>query len=219
MWTTVLALALALNLEPFRVGLVPLMISRPRPSLQLLAFLCGGLAMAIGAGLLVLFVFDRSPLGSDPADGARAQLWVGVIALVVAAVMAAWPAATASPDSPPSKTMVRVREVLRRGSSPWWAGAIGLGTGLPSVDYLAVLLVIGSAGAPPAMQVTALLAFLLVGNAVVWIPLLGLLVAPQRAGALVESFRRWIQTRTRRQFAGLVAALGVILVAVGLGGL
>lgn len=219
MWTTVLTLALALNLEPFRVGLVPLMLSRPRPFLQLAAFLCGGLAMAISAGVVVLFVFDRSPLGGDRGDGARVQVTIGVLALVIAAVMAVWPSRAAGADRPPNKAMTRVRAILRRGSSPWWAAAIGLGTGLPSVDYLAVLLVIGSSGAAQGSQLGALLGFLLVGNAVVWLPLASLVVAPQRTRIWLGRFQDWVQTRTRRDFAVLLAVLGVVLVGIGVTGL
>ena len=40
-------MAVAVSLEPFRIGMTILMINRPRPLLQLLAFLAGGFAMAI----------------------------------------------------------------------------------------------------------------------------------------------------------------------------
>ena len=39
MWTTVLVLATALNLEPNRLALIALMLVRPHPIRQLLAFL------------------------------------------------------------------------------------------------------------------------------------------------------------------------------------
>lgn len=218
-WTTVLSLALALNLEPFRVGLVPLMLSRPRPFVQLAAFLGAGLAMAFSAGVLVLFVLDRSPLGGDRGDSARVQVAIGVLALLIAAVMAVWPTRAGGADRPPNAAMTRVRSILHRGASPWWAAAIGLGAGLPTVDYLAVLLVIGSSGATPGAQFGALAVFLLVGNTVVWLPLASLLVAPQRTVVWLGRFRDWIATRTRRDFAGLVAVLGAVLVVIGVSGL
>ena len=45
MWITVVAVAIAVSLEPFRIGMTVLMLSRPRPILQLLAFLAGGFVM------------------------------------------------------------------------------------------------------------------------------------------------------------------------------
>ena len=39
MWIPLLMMAVAVSLEPFRIGMTVLMINRPRPGLQLLAFL------------------------------------------------------------------------------------------------------------------------------------------------------------------------------------
>jgi len=225
MWTTVLALALLLNMEPLRVGLIPVMLGRPRPQLQLLAFICGGFVMAGSVGLLVLFVFHRSPFGSDRGSGPKVQIILGVIVLVLAAVLALRPARSqvdpAAAGEPTSvgrtdKASGRVGELLRRGTSPAWAVAIGMLTGLPSGDFLAVLLVIGSSGAAPLAQSSALLLFLLVGNAVAVITLVSFLVAPQRAHGWNERFQGWVKTRTRREYAGFIAGAGVVLILVGL---
>ena len=56
MWITLLAMAVAVSLEPFRIGMTVLMVNRPRPGLQLLAFLAGGFAMGVTVGLIVLFI-------------------------------------------------------------------------------------------------------------------------------------------------------------------
>ena len=55
MWVSVLLLALAVNLEPTRICLVPLLLARDRPRRQLIAFLAGNLTMSLGFGLLALF--------------------------------------------------------------------------------------------------------------------------------------------------------------------
>jgi len=47
MWITILVLAAVVSLEPFRIGMTVLMLNRPRPMLQLLAFLCGGFTMGL----------------------------------------------------------------------------------------------------------------------------------------------------------------------------
>ena len=64
MWITVLVMAIAVSLEPFRIGMTALMLNRPRPMLQLLAFLCGGFAMGTTVGLVVLFVLRPTLSGS-----------------------------------------------------------------------------------------------------------------------------------------------------------
>jgi putative Mn2+ efflux pump MntP len=53
MWITVLVMAIAVSMEPFRIGMTALMLNRPRPTLQLLAFLGGGFVMAATVGLVV----------------------------------------------------------------------------------------------------------------------------------------------------------------------
>jgi hypothetical protein len=54
MWITLLVMAIAVSFEPFRLGMTVLILNRPRPTLQLLAFLGGGFAMGTTVGLVVL---------------------------------------------------------------------------------------------------------------------------------------------------------------------
>lgn len=224
MWTSVLVLALLLNIEPLRaVGFVPLMLSRPHPMMQLFAFLSGSVLMLGGIGLLILFVFHRNPLSSDESAGPKIQVGIGVVGLVIAAALAVKSTSSAA-DPPPNsessgqmrKATARAREILRKGNSPGWAFVIGLTGGLPSGDFLALLLVIGSSGATPPVQASALLTFLVVGNAVIILTLVSFLFAPEWTGAWNDRFQHWIRSRTRRDFAVLVAIASVALIVVGL---
>lgn len=95
MLITILVMAVAVSLEPFRIGMTVLMLNRPRPMLQLLAFLCGGFAMGTTVGLVVLFVLRRRLLGSTYFTLPRVQIFIGVLALLVAAVLVVKPAAPA----------------------------------------------------------------------------------------------------------------------------
>jgi hypothetical protein len=63
MLVTVLVMAFAVSVEPFRIGMTVLMLNRPRPALQLLEFLFGGFAMGTTVGLVVLLVFDANCWG------------------------------------------------------------------------------------------------------------------------------------------------------------
>jgi hypothetical protein len=63
-WATVLLMGTAVIFEPIRMGLAVLMLNRPRPMLQLLAFLCGGFTMGVGAGVVVLFILRSTPMAS-----------------------------------------------------------------------------------------------------------------------------------------------------------
>ena len=88
MWISVLILAIAMSFEPSRPVWVPLMLSRPRPILQLFAFGCGSFLSSLIAGLLVLFVFHNSPFSGGESNGATIQIAVGAFGLLIAAVMA-----------------------------------------------------------------------------------------------------------------------------------
>ena len=88
MLVTVLVMALAVSVEPFRIGMTVLMLNRPRPVLQLLAFLSGGFVMGMTVGLVVLFVFHRALQESSYFTLPNVQIVIGLLALSVAVVVA-----------------------------------------------------------------------------------------------------------------------------------
>lgn len=208
MWITLLVMAVAVSLEPFRVGMSVLMLNRPRPHLQLAAFLCGGFLMGLTVGSVVLFAVESRLLTSAHFTLPKVQIVIGTFALVAAVVVAATKSRARTP--PPWLTR------LLGGQSLWVAGAAGLGIALPSVDYLAALAVIAAGSATATIRVSALLAFNLVAFALVEIPLLAYLVAPERTLAAMTGLHNWIRARQRREVAGLLAVVGAVLVTAGL---
>src|ERR1700720_3403135 len=78
MLATVLIMALAVSVEPFRIGMTVLILNRPKPALQLFAFLCGGFVMGTTVGLVVLFVFRRILLGTSFVTVPRVQILIGL---------------------------------------------------------------------------------------------------------------------------------------------
>ena len=224
MWITLLAMAVAVSLEPFRIGMTILMINRPRPLLQLLALLAGGFAMGITVGVIVLFVL-RPALGSAHFTLPRMQIVVGAVLLVNAAVVAAGmvggerdEGSAGRADRISGALATRTRQLLS-GRSLWMAGVAGLGIALPSVDYLAVLALIVASGAAAATQFGALLMFNVVAFAFVEIPLVSYLVAPDRTRATLSALHDWLRSRRRRNIAALLAAVGCVLLGVGVAGL
>ena len=217
MWITILVMAGAVSLEPFRIGMTVLMLNRPRPMLQLLAFLCGGFAMGITVGLVVLFALRRRLLGSTYFTLPNVQILIGVLALSVAAVVTAKPF-TGRLGSRPQKLATLAQRLLN-GQSLWTAAIAGLGIALPSVDYLAALAVILASGAAAMTQVGALLMFNVVAFALVEVPLLAYLLTPQATRTSMAALHDWIRSRRRVEVATLLAAVGCVLLAVGMAGL
>lgn len=211
MWITVLVMAIAVSLEPFRIGMTVLMLNRPRPILQLFAFLTGGFAMAATVGLVVLFLFRPALLGSAHVTLPNVQIVIGVLALLMAALLAMG-------VTPAPKLPTQARR-LAYGPSLWVAGVAGLGIALPSVDYLAVLAVIVASRAAATTQLGALLMFNVVAFALVELPLLAYLVAPDKTRARMAALNNWIRSRRRREVAALLAGVGCVLLVAGIAGL
>lgn len=216
MLVTVLVMAIAVSVEPFRIGMTVLMLNRPRPALQLLAFLAGGFAMGTTVGLVVLFAFRRSVSGSTYFALPKVQILLGLLALAFAGVVAAnLPARLGSRQT---RLATPVQRLLSRHSLSV-AGIAGLGIALPSVDYLAALAVILTSGTTALAQVAALLMFNAVAFALIEIPLLAYLLAPKATAIWVAALHEWIRSRRRVEVALVLGAVGCTFLAVGTAGL
>ena len=214
MWITILVMAVAISLEPFRIGMTALMLNRPRPTLQLLAFLGGGFSMGLTVGLVVLFVFRRWTAPTH-LSVPRMQILIGVLALLVAAALAV---RTGGLGRLPNRGQGLLGGLLN-GRSLWVAAAAGLGIALPSVDYLAVLVVILASGSAATTQVAALLVFNFVAFALVEIPLVAYLLAPARTRVSMAALNDWVRSRRRLEVATLLAAVGCLLLVLAAAGL
>ena len=97
MCSAVLVLSLVAAVDPVRIGIAALLISRPRPMVNLLAFWLGGMAAGIAAPLVVLLFLRDFTLSvmrvmvsavSSPIV-AHIQVAIGVVVVPIAALIAA----------------------------------------------------------------------------------------------------------------------------------
>jgi hypothetical protein len=239
MLTAVLLIGTAVIFEPIRIGLAVLMLNRPRPLLQLLAFLGGGFAMGVGVGVVVLFVLRSTPLASGRFTLAQAQIAVGVVALLIAGVLATGRSARKLVRRPmagaavgghanamveetstvePEGLSARMRNLLQ-GDRLWVAAVAGMATALPSANYMAALAVILASGASPLAQVQALVLFNMMAFALAEIPLVSYVVAPRKTRAVMTAFHEWIQVHRHREVAGIIALIGCVMLTLGVAGL
>ncbi|OBK74669.1 GAP family protein [Mycobacterium sp. 1274761.0] len=223
MWITLLAMAVAVSLEPFRIGMTALMINRPHPPLQLLAFLAGGFTMGLAVGVIALFIL-RPAAGSAHFTLPVVQIVVGAVLLLNAVVVATGVLRRRKEESTTfgsgrfEPLAARARQLLN-GGSLWTAGVAGLGIALPSVDYLAVLALIVASGAAASVQIGALVMFNVVAFAFVEIPLISYLVAPQRTRSALSALQEWMRSQRRRALSLLLTVVGCVLLGAGLAGL
>jgi hypothetical protein len=95
--SAVFVLSLLVAMDPVRIGIAALLISRPRPILNLLAFWLGGMAAGIATALVVLLFLRDLTLSvmrvvvsalSSPIV-AYIQVGIGVLTVWIAALVAA----------------------------------------------------------------------------------------------------------------------------------
>src|ERR1700757_2936664 len=236
----VLVLSLLAAIDPVRIGITALLISRPRPMLNLLAFWLGGIAAGIGAAFAVLLFLRDFTLSivrvvlsaaSSPII-VYLQVALGGLAVSFATMLLArfWtrqrtpmPATAGEsavpllkPNTPPASSRLSIRGRLEGGSLlvPFVAG-VALAT--PPVEYMAAILAILTSEPHAAAQVGAALAFTVVAFTIVEVPLVTYLTAPAQTLAVVQRMNSWISER-RQAIPGLVVgALGLLLLVSGVG--
>ena len=222
-------MALAAMVDPLRIGVTVLVISRPRPVLQLLAFWLGGLTMGLTVGLGALFLLRDlaldlmadMPSAADGSTVGLVQVGIGVLAVIVAAVIAmGFPRRSGAPkqrNSAISRLTARAGNAIRGGSL--WVGflaGVALATPLQYVAALAAILV---SGADAATQFGALIVYHLVVLAFAEIPLLGSLVAPAATYTVMLRLHDWVIVRRRQLAAVIIAAIGAFLLINGMSGI
>lgn len=221
-------MALAAMIDPLRIGVTVLVISRPRPVLQLLAFWLGSLTMGLAVGLGALFLLrgfaldlmQEVPGAGGGSNVAIVQIGVGVLALLIAALIAmGFPRRTQAPkpkNSALSRLTARAGDALR-GGSLWVAFLAGVALATP-LQYVAALAAILVSDADAATQLSALIVYHLVVLAFAEIPLVGSLIAPATTYNVMLRLHDWVIVRRRQLTAVIVATIGAFLFVNGVSG-
>lgn len=123
-------LALPIALDPVRLGVNLLLISRPRPAQNLLVYWVGCVAASVVLLLVPLLALHVTDLAwvhdlANPRTAASStlrhiQVFVGVLVLIIAALMAVRlmtrkRARAADPDAPVAQDMSPISKLLKRG--------------------------------------------------------------------------------------------------------
>lgn len=238
MWRAVLLIAFNALQDPVRIGIVVLLISRPRPMPNLLAYWLGLMAMGFGAALAALFLLRDfvAPIMRAVTSVATnpvvppIQIALGVAAVSTAALLAApSPVRQAAyalvpgrdpslkaqqPKTPSMFSRLSCRRLLEDGS-PRLAFIAGLGT--PPVEFWAAIMVILASGAGAGAQVLAALMFILVAYAMAAIPLVCYLASPAKTEAVGMRLHDWLCAHRRTILAFILGAVGVWMVLNGVG--
>lgn len=248
MWSAVLLFAIAAAQDPVRIGIMALLISRPRPLSNLLAYWFGLMATGFGAALAALFLLHdflapvvrlTHSIAAHPAVP-PIQVAFGVLAISAAGMLAmprqvrhaAFALMPASDPIPQTIEPTKTPTVLSRLALPrlsWTDILDGTSLGMPFVaglctstqllEFWGAMLVILASGAAAGTQVAAALVFTLVAYTVTEIPLVTYVVSPAKTQAVVMRMHGWLCAHRRPIFALALGAVGAMMIAKGVGGI
>jgi len=231
---SLLVLAFEAALYPTLLAAVVILLSTERPVRLIAAYLAGGMTISVGLGVVIVLALDGSSAlsnGSGSVLSWTADLAVGGLALLAAVALAThaderWrarrrarleAAGRAAPrdEAVEAKGEPWTQRLLARGSVPLVFVA-ALFVNVPGAAYLIALKDIAAGDHSTAGAFALILLFNLIMFLLAEIPLVGLLVAPDRTGALVDDMNRWLRDHSRQLASGICLVLGVYLVVRGL---
>jgi hypothetical protein len=218
----VFAFALAAAFNPTLVAASTLMMLLPNPLRLMLGYLAGALMTSITLGILIVTALDSSSATSTTENtiAPATTIALGTIALVAALVLSkGWGDERrarrrrenpAKPKGPP-----RWQRALSRGSART-TFVIGALLTLPGASYLAGLRAIDQLNYPTASTVLLIIAFNLVMMALLEVPMVCFVVAPEWTPAAIDRAKAWIGQRRRLLASRGLAVIGLLLIAKGL---
>lgn len=227
----IFGLALVAMANPTLLAAVTVMLLMPSPKRMMLGYLLGAYTTSVSVGLVIVFALHDS--GAVDA-GKRTispleDIVVGLLLLLVAFVLGTdrdrslrerkerRKNAKQAQGGGEEKEALPIR-LLGRGS-PRIGFVVGLLLSFPGVSYLVALGHIDGLEAGVAPTALLVVAFCLIQQTLLEVPLIGYALAPQRTQDAVNGFRTWLARNGRR--AGIIAAtvIGTIVIIRGIAGL
>ena len=214
----VLAVVAALDAGLLTAAVV--LLGRPRPALKLLAYLIGGMGFSLVFGLLIVFALHGSKLlrGPGPTTSAVIELVVGALLIAIAIAVRSGRAAQWRP---------RPRRRQGDGSggryaravghdSLWIAWAAGAAYSIPGAYYIAGMALLAKLDASTETNILTIVGFNVIMFALIELPLIGFLLAPERTRSVAENLNSWITRHRRTLIAAVAAVAGVYFLVSGL---
>ena len=87
MWGTVVLMAAVTAVDPKRIGVVAVILSRPKTMRLLLAYFIGGFGVSLIGGAVSLFVLEGAGIGAKNSVPPGIEIAVGALALLAAVLI------------------------------------------------------------------------------------------------------------------------------------
>jgi hypothetical protein len=220
---SIFLLSLLAMFTPTLLAAVTVMMLLPNPKKLMLGYLLGAYLTSITAGLLIVFSLHGSASVSTAHTlGPIEDIVVGLVALLVAYVLGS------GRDARLQERRRRRQEKKEEGGAKesWPERMLGRGSArvtfavgvvltFPGVSYLTALDRMAKLDAGVPATVLLVVAFCLIQQLLLEVPLLGYTFAPEQTKDRVTRFRAWLGRNGRRAGVTVAAVIGALLVLRG----
>ena len=228
---TIFLLSLLAMFNPTLLAAVTLMLLTEHPKRLMLGYLLGAYVTSITLGLAIVFALHDSDVVSTSKRtiGPGEDIVIGCLLLLIAYVLgtdrdarlrerrARRKEAKLAKAGGEKKEPLPMR-LLGRGS-PRIAFVVGMLLSFPGVSYLTGLSHIDKLGAAAVPTALLVIAFCLIQQLLLEVPLIGYVLRPEGTQRAVDGFRAWLGRNGRRAGIWVAVILGVLLVIRGVAGL
>jgi hypothetical protein len=214
------ALAFLAALNPKLLALDLLLIENRRPRAMFLSILLGGMTVALTVGLLDVLVVHADAINSQKTVSAGLDLALGLFLLAVGGLVAtgrlhgrrkaAVPAGGGQPQQPEEKKDGWAQRALREPRLGL-AMLIGALVGIPGASYLTALHILVTGKSSTAVQVVAVIVFVLIDFALIIIPFAFLELWPEATKARLKHSQDWLLSHALQLIAYGALILGAYL--------
>jgi hypothetical protein len=207
-------LALASAAWPLLLAVVFVALRSPHPVRLLASFLTGGLLTSILVGTAAALALQETSLvaKSRPSADPAVYLIGGAAAMAVAILVRRRPPRTKRALKPHRPTLYE--RAMQRGAILSFVAGIVLNV-VPGVFPLIALKDVAQLGYGAALTATVITAFYVVMFALVEVPLIGYVVAPERTKETAERASRWLTRNGRRLVAVVLEIVAAYLILRG----
>lgn len=218
------ALAFLSALNPKLLGLDLLLIENRRPRAMFLCVLLGGMTVAVTVGLLDVLVLHADAIKAQGRVSAGVDLAVGLLLLAVGALLATGrlhgrrKVPVPAGDGPPAKPEKKDGWAQRVLSEPrlGLAMLVGAVIGIPGATYLTALHNLVTGKSSTAIQVLAVVIFVIIDFLLIIIPFAFLELRPEATKALLKRSQDWLLSHALQLMATIALLLGAYLAISGL---
>jgi hypothetical protein len=215
------ALAFTAALNPKLLAIDLLLIENRRSRAMFLCLLLGGMTVGLTIGLLDVLVFHADALKAQGTVSAGVDFGVGLLLLAIGGLLATGrlrgrrKAPAPAEDGQPEKKDGWAQRVLREPRLGL-AMIVGALVGIPGASYLTALHILVTGKSSTAIQIVAVVIFVLIDFLLIIIPFVFLQLRPEATKALLKHSQDWLLSHALQLMAGIALLLGAYLAISGL---